>query len=63
MEKHEVLIDGKPNTLTLVKSPRPGILDHYQYNTDGNWSAHCFNTRLTKGQVRRTNGHLYKILT
>ncbi len=60
-ERFEVLIDDVKDILTLVSVPGSNQT-HFQYNTKGNKSAHCFNFRLSVGQVFRTNGHRYQIL-
>jgi hypothetical protein len=54
-----VMIDGKPNTLTLVYVSANG---DKQYNTAGNASGHTFGFSLEKGMKFRTNGHSYEII-
>jgi hypothetical protein len=61
MEKHNVKIDGKKNTLTLVYS-NGDPAGHYQYNTSGNKSAHTFRQKLRAGQVIYTSGSKYEII-
>jgi len=61
-ETHKVKIDGKPEELTLVMTPGPQQSD-YQYNTKNNASAHRFPRRIRPGEIFRTNGHRYEILS
>jgi hypothetical protein len=57
---HRVRIDGVENTLTYdCFSYARG----HQYLTKGNASSHAFGEMLKKGQVFRTNGHRYEILS
>lgn len=64
MKYYKVLIDGVENELYL----RAGMnknMNHYQYNTRDNYSAHNFNTQLSfypKNTSIKTNGHTYIIL-
>lgn len=58
----KVLIDDKPNTLTLVYTSKA---PSFQYNTENNHSAHTFGytlDRLPKNTPIKTGGHTYIIL-
>jgi len=57
--KYEVLIDGVKDTLTLVYRSGGG----YQYNTNGNKSAHTFKYPLQNMPTKFINsGHEFEIL-
>jgi hypothetical protein len=55
-----VEIDGEPHLLIPVFSGN----GQWQYNTEGNKSAHQFSVPLSSllGKSFRTNGHEYKII-
>lgn len=66
-----LLIDGVTTELWFVHlcvtHNAQGIdrVSHYQYNTEGNETAHCFPVPLSKypkNVTFRTNGHVYKII-
>jgi len=60
MTTHLVRIDGVENTFTFDSySGARG----YQYLTRGNAGSHAFGWILKKGEVFRTNGHRYEILS